>query len=351
MRADPAGAPASRAQANGLIDTVTHGSGASAVEEHWVPDPNGMARPMMIEMIAPATTRWQEYAFDGAGNIVRIGNTSYTYDPLNRLTNWTEWFGTNVYGSTTRITDGFGNHLYTIQKGCGSSGRCFDTGFVPLAVDAGSNHYAHETYDDAGNVVSDGTHTFAYDGAGRMVSLIGNGRNERYLYTADDERIAIVKRIATANGTKNKTEWTLRGTNNQLLRTFTDNSETGTRVWSWTEDEIWRGSNLLASESSSGRKQYHLDHLGSSRWVTTPAAPSSANSASNPSATAAPATVGESSSPDTSAMGATRVIRLITCMLVTCSPARGGSSASIPVGSTRLDRNPGIDIPTRATTR
>ncbi len=181
--------------------------------------------------------------------------------------------------------------------------------------------------------------------------LIGNGRNERYLYTADDERIAIVKRIATANGTKNKTEWTLRGTNNQLLRTFTDNSETGTRVWSWTEDEIWRGSNLLASESSSGRKQYHLDHLGSSRWVTTPAAPSSANSASNPSATAAPATVGESSSPDTSAMGATRVIRLITCMLVTCSPARGGSSASIPVGSTRLDRNPGIDIPTRATTR
>ncbi len=255
-------------QANGLIDTVTHGSGASAVEEHWVPDPNGMARPMMIEMIAPATTRWQEYAFDGAGNIVRIGNTSYTYDPLNRLTNWTEWFGTNVYGSTTRITDGFGNHLYTIQKGCGSSGRCFDTGFVPLAVDAGSNHYAHETYDDAGNVVSDGTHTFAYDGAGRMVSLIGNGRNERYLYTADDERIAIVKRIATANGTKNKTEWTLRGTNNQLLRTFTDNSETGTRVWSWTEDEIWRGSNLLASESSSGRKQYHLDHLGSPRWVT-----------------------------------------------------------------------------------
>jgi RHS repeat-associated protein len=97
-----------------------------------------------------------------------------------------------------------------------------------------------------------------------MTSLTGADRNERYLYTADDERVAVVRNI----GSGRRTTWSISALDNHLLRTWTDDTTTGTRQFTWSEDEIWRGSTLLASDSPTGLKRYHLDHLGSSRLVT-----------------------------------------------------------------------------------
>ena len=52
----------------------------------------------------------------------------------------------------------------------------------------------------------------------------------------------------------NRITWTLPGTGNNLLRTFTRLGLTG-GAWSWTEDEIWRGTQLLPPETPSGRQR------------------------------------------------------------------------------------------------
>ena len=84
------------------------------------------------------------------------------------------------------------------------------------------------------------------------------------IYTADDERLGLVE---TTTGNP-KTRWTPRDLGGHLLRTWVDDATSGTHVWSWSEDEIWRGSSLLASESPTGTKHFGLDHLGSPAVVT-----------------------------------------------------------------------------------
>jgi len=112
-------------------------------------------------------------------------------------------------------------------------------------------------------VTSEGLRTFTYDALGVTTGVNSIGRSFRFLYTADDERLAAVELLPAGN----RTTWTLRGLDNQLLRTWSDASSTGTSV-AWKEDVIRRGSLLLASETSSGTRHYILDHLGSPRLVS-----------------------------------------------------------------------------------
>ena len=58
----------------------------------------------------------------------------------------------------------------------------------------------------------------------------------------------------------------LRGLDGKVLREYTYSSEGST--WSWDKDYIWRGSQLLGTASSSERRHFHLDHLGSTRLIT-----------------------------------------------------------------------------------
>src|SRR5262249_35133644 len=74
-------------QPNGLISSITHASNP-AVNENWTADPNGMARPAGIEARNASNVQlWTTgtYAYDGAGNIKEVGDTTYTYDAFNRL--------------------------------------------------------------------------------------------------------------------------------------------------------------------------------------------------------------------------------------------------------------------------
>ena len=141
----------------------------------------------------------------------------------------------------------------------------------PMALSYGTtNHDSTLTYDTAGDVILDSlSRSFTYDAlsmtTGATVPVSGGGtRTFAYLYTADDERIALVEKLASGGTT---TRWTLRGLDNHLLRTWVDSSSNG---WSWSEDEIFRAGSLLAYESATGVRHVGLDHLGSTVVLTDP---------------------------------------------------------------------------------
>jgi RHS repeat-associated protein len=254
-------------QSNGAIDTLTHGPAASGIREKWLPDPSGIARPAQIFAVSAAgATLWTTapYLYDGSGNIRQIGSGTYKYDAFGRLARWaTE----STAVTTSFVYDRFGNMLNTSVSFCGTnpngSSRCGGSTSVVAEVVGTTNHYAGPIYNDAGAVTADGAHTYAYDALGMASETVVAGRRFSYLYSADDERVAAVE----SSGGTNRTTWTLRGFESQLLRVWTDQNSLGTAV-TWQEDEIWRGALLLAAESSAGTRHYVLDHLGSPRFTS-----------------------------------------------------------------------------------
>jgi RHS repeat-associated protein len=278
---------------NGSPDEVLHGLSPNATVQKWTRDPDHMARPCSILAAPPGTTiaasagapcgytitgnigNWNtgRYLYDASGNITQIGTRSYAYDWLNRLALEREGGFSTAYQY-----DGFGN--MTMQTTTNTAAAAPSTGgsyggtvlrsFNAIAVNAATNRLTGRTFDAAGNVTVWSSDTsYAWDNAGSMHALHAPGRDVVYLYTADDERVASVARIADVNlVTRNRTTWTLRGPSNQLLRTWVDDSTSGTRTWSWSEDEIWRGSTLLATETLTGTRHIFTDHLGSPRFLT-----------------------------------------------------------------------------------
>jgi RHS repeat-associated protein len=276
-------------QPNGLPATVAH---ANTVFDTLTPSQYGMMRPCSmltyrgslqanssdpcgVTASESAALSWTtgEYTYDGVGNVTRIGDTAYVYDPFSRLQAWTQTLASGAYNSTTLAMDTFGNHRYSIVRGCGPpiNGKpfCYSTSVAPVEVVGTTNHYAGTTYDQAGNVTADlAQRQYSYDPFNRMKTAGVSGRQFRYLYGPDEERIAIVERVAAGGTTRNRTTWTLRGFGHELLSSWTDDSTSGTRVWNWVEDEIWRGGHLLASVTPVRTIHYSLDHLGSPRVLT-----------------------------------------------------------------------------------
>jgi RHS repeat-associated protein len=266
---------------NGTLASVSHAGG---VTEEWTADPNGMARPRAIAAKKDGAALWStgDYLYDGAGNIVRIGSTDYRYDPFGRLISWTQNGAGSGYSSTGRGYDTFGNYLYSSISGCGPlppAGQprpCFSTSVHGRQITSAfyqglqqsTNRYTGITYDAAGNVTNDGR-SFSYDPAGMTTKAVINGRDYRYLYSADDERIGVVERVAINDFiTRNRATWTIRGFDNQVLSVWKDDSTSGTRVVSWANDEIFRNGNLLGELTTAGRRHFSVDHLGSPRAIT-----------------------------------------------------------------------------------
>jgi RHS repeat-associated protein len=94
------------------------------------------------------------------------------------------------------------------------------------------------------------------------------GEHAAYVYTADDERIAVLN--ISSNGYEGT--WRLRGLDNKVIREYHEKNG-ASQPWSWSRDYIYRGGLLLSSYlSTSGgtekRYDYHLDHLGTPRLIT-----------------------------------------------------------------------------------
>jgi RHS repeat-associated protein len=293
-------------QPNGLIDTLDH---ANHVKETWIGDLKGMARPCAIfatglgthlqtDNAAPckkaialdsgsaAGVQWTTgaYAYDGAGNIRQIGGKQYVYDPVSRLVRETD-SGTVANSSYSYSTDykydRFGNMLQqsfvrqasSTPVGDGSAGDGSVTrATTPIAVDSSTNRLQYASYDATGNMTANGDPdrpaSYTWDAIGTMRSLIEPERELHFLYTADDERVAVVSLPTASPASKALTTWTLRGFSSQLLRTLVEDRSVTPHLWSWTGDEIWRGSSLLADVTPAGTRHFILDHLGSPRLIT-----------------------------------------------------------------------------------
>ena len=110
------------------------------------------------------------------------GNWSYFYDNLNRL----QQASTSTTGYTYDY-DRYGNRLHQTPL---NGGNGLSLVYVNNQISA-----TGVTYDASGNMTSDGTHTYAYDAANRLIS-VDNGQTATYTYNAEGQRVR-----STANGT------------------------------------------------------------------------------------------------------------------------------------------------------
>ncbi|HEX7771477.1 MAG TPA: RHS repeat-associated core domain-containing protein, partial [Pyrinomonadaceae bacterium] len=184
------------------------------------------------------------------GNVQSIayngGGLSYTqtfaYDALNRLTTAQENSGTNW--SQTNGYDRYGNRW--IDLGGGNQSLYFTTS---------NNRITGASYDNAGNLLNDGYHSYAYDAENKISKVDGTSA---YVYDGNGLR---VRKLVGEN---------LRfiyGIGGQLLAEYS--GSTGVL----TKEYVYGGAGLVATieptaVNSNGTRYTTPDHLGSPRVIT-----------------------------------------------------------------------------------
>ena len=189
------------------------------------------------------------------GNLLSIGYSggglSYTqsfgYDALNRLTTsqetnvGTSWSQTNGY-------DRYGNRW--IDLGGGSQNLYFT---------ASSNRITGGSYDNAGNLLSDGIHTYAYNGENKIRTI---DSQSAYVYNGDGQR---VRKLLGGNFRL------IYGISGELLAEFDGTNGT------LKKEYVYGADGLLATieptaVNSNGTRYATADHLGSPRVITSSSA-------------------------------------------------------------------------------
>jgi RHS repeat-associated protein len=211
------------------------------------------------------------YLYDGSGNIVSAGTDQFVYDKANRIKSGTAKGPSHQQDYSY---DPFGNRLgsYTATNLPCANGITCDG--IPLVVDPLTNHVTSggAKYDDAGSLAhyaetvratdfsvieTNRAHDYSYDSVG-MISLQLDGSNKRqYVYTADDQRIAVY--------TNQEWRWSLRDLDQKVVRDFTSKDGSSFAI---TEDRVHSDRGVIGSASPSGRRHMHVDHLGSARVIT-----------------------------------------------------------------------------------
>jgi RHS repeat-associated protein len=200
------------------------------------------------------------YQYDGTGNIRAIGpDESFLYDRDSRLVK-----AVMTPGAQTFTYDLFGNRTSTDTSGITRCNGGADCARRPdPTIKPRTNRFEEATYNAAGAVATFDGHTYTYDSIGMMTSQ-HNTQLVQYVYTADDERIAVY--------TGTRWEWSLRDPGAHVIRQVTSDDATSASAstnWTWTDDQVFRAGSMLASERSIGRRHFHLDHLGTPRLITT----------------------------------------------------------------------------------
>ncbi|MBS3902641.1 MAG: DNRLRE domain-containing protein [Dethiobacter sp.] len=151
-----------------------------------------------LQTFAPNGSMINEYryTYDANGNWTQAqtpsGAVSYTYDSLNRLTSETLPDGTLI----EYTYDATGNRLTKkVTQGGSVTTTGYQYGAANQLTSAGGVSY---TYDDNGNMTGDGTRTYFYDAANRLVE-VRQGANSiaAFAYDADGRRVS----MTTASGT------------------------------------------------------------------------------------------------------------------------------------------------------
>ena len=235
---------------NEMVAQVTHTNGVSDIHDV---DPDAMRRPRRIRFAGGGTNHYISgtYLYDGAGNITRTGNDRYLHDKVSRLVSGT----VKQFGNTTQS---YAYDTYGSLQSITTDGVVRATPTSPS-----TNRLTGATYDASGNVIQEGTSSYGYDAFNLMVDSTIGGSRRAYVYTADDERIAVATTVPLV-GT-----WKVRDLDGQVLREFREAPSPGAN-FSWTRDYVRRDGQLLAKVEPTpvDTQHMHLDHLGSVRMVT-----------------------------------------------------------------------------------
>jgi RHS repeat-associated protein len=162
-------------------------------------------------------------------------NWTYAYDDLNRLSGASKNGGTEVYSYDY---DRFGNRWH--QNGPHA---------MMLSFSAGNNHMDGYSYDAAGNLLNDGSHTYAYDAENRIISVDG-GATAYYVYDANGRR---VRKTSPA------------GSFDYLYDLASREITQVTTGGGWYRSEIYAGTRHLAAYWNSTTYFVHRDWLGTER--------------------------------------------------------------------------------------
>ena len=234
---------------NLLVSQIAHGNGVTETQGN---DPNQMRRPSSLSA-SGLYANWTSgtYGYDGAGNIKTIGASWYAYDKVNRLVSATLYDGPTGGGTQKQQSytfDAFGN----LTNIAGTVGRMTPTS-------AQTNRLTGAvTYDAPGNLTSWNGAVYRYDAFNQMTHMTSGAEDWVYLYTADDER------LWSYDVPRNSSRWTVRDLGGKVLREYlSDNGR-----WSAGTDYIYRDGLLLAAETPTGQRHFHLDHLGTPRLIT-----------------------------------------------------------------------------------
>ena len=219
-----------------------------------------IAAPPRAGVLAEASTTLGPYKYDGSGNIGSIGsNEQFVYDLSSRLVSATVLAGTQTY-----TYDASGNRTSASTTGnvthCNGGTDCH----LNQGIDPDSNRFRDSAnpqlvqYDDAGNLRLLDGRAYSWTADGVMASQQYQQKDVQYIYTADDERIAVY------NGSW---EWSLRDEKHRLVRQFTSVSASASPAW--VSDNVFGGDRVLASERPNAvRRHFHVDHLGTPRLIT-----------------------------------------------------------------------------------
>ncbi len=269
---------------NRTVQKIVHGNG---VTDDFTQDPSQLPRPGGIEIRTGPDpgldTLWSStYTYDGTGNIVSRTSTGFQNDDTILFDGTDEFRYDNAFNRLVSSTihypltggpgrddrsytyDRYGN-LTTISSSANprilSPDPATNRLESPFTYDAAGNLTSQPGWDAAGNPIGPPDWYYTYDPFNMMTRArnASGSVTREYLYTADDERLAVL--------TPGRELWTLRGPDARVLRDV-EYLSTG---WRWVEDYIHRGSGLLATLGDvTGERHQHLDHLGSPRLVTDP---------------------------------------------------------------------------------
>lgn len=218
---------------------------------------------LVMSATSAAANDWSSgvsYVYDGSGNIRQIGTDYHVYDAVGRL----------VQSDTDGVRRNYSYDAFGNRKTCTQPGSDCQPGVTPMLA---TNRITGAAYGDGrGNVTAFEGHTYTYDGFNMQTRDVTPAVIREYIYTADDERIAV---YTPTNGTW---RWTLRDASGKVLRELASqnpaNGTLGTASWRWVKDYVYRDGLLLASRqidpatAAVTTYRYHLDHLGSPRRIT-----------------------------------------------------------------------------------
>jgi RHS repeat-associated protein len=185
---------------NGMLDTITYGSGLTYSQGL---DANHLQRPADILDLP--------FQYDGAGNIKGWTLERMRYDSVSRL----KWYSLTYDPQTQTFLDA-ARQEYSYDRNGNLTGiaRANYTASAPQIppIDPDTNRFSGTlaSYDAAGNLTSSPSGvSFEWDPLSSLREATDFG--ERYVYTADEERIGVLEEGV-------EEEWTVRDLDGAVLR-------------------------------------------------------------------------------------------------------------------------------------